>query len=347
MPAGVLSNEERIKWRQMVIKDAGNFVKAPTEAKADLAVCLEATKRDGTLLEHCSDEMRAHRNIVLEAVKNNAEAFSFADESLRGDSEIVHTAVRQRGQLLRFASEELRADSDLVLEVVHDLWFTAEYVAHDLRYDSDFWREVIDQDPETGWMAFSYAPVELRNDPALVMEAIKVDPMAFKFASDELRNDPNFVLEAVKVNWIVLKHASAKVRKNMKVVLEAVSQDFEALQYASGDLLQDPAFALEAIGHHGRAMAKGGVGRHLQDDKDWVLKVMEKNPEALAYADDDHREDRDVVNQSIAGRLGACSGILWKVDEKSIKWAAGTTALALESLQKEAEAALVDGSAHE
>merc|ERR1719160_2200952 len=109
--------------------------------------------------------------------------------------------VYQHGQWLRYASEEIRADSELVLEVVHDLWFTAEYAADSLRYDPDFWREVIDQDPETGWMAFSYAPVELRSDPSLVLEAIQVDPMAFKFASDELRNDPSFVLEAVKVNW--------------------------------------------------------------------------------------------------------------------------------------------------
>lgn len=137
------------------------------------------------------------------------------------------------------------------------------------------------------------------------------------------------------------------------VVLEALSQDLDALQYAAPELLSDPAFALEAIGHHGRAMARGGVSTKLQDDKDWVLMAMQKNPDALAYADNDHRLDRDVINSSIAGRLGklyeggTCSGILWKVDEGSVKWAAGTTALALEELQKEAEAAQADAAPEE
>merc|ERR1712070_1367619 len=121
--------------------------------------------------------------------------------------------------------------------------------------------------------------------------------MAFKFASDELRNNVNFVLEAVKVNWIALKHASMKVRSNPQVVLEALSQDFEALQYAAPALLEDPDFALEAAGLHGRACARGGVSRALQDNKDWVLEAAKKNPMCLSYLDDDHREDRDVINQ--------------------------------------------------
>merc|ERR1711865_1074188 len=175
-------------------------------------------------------------------------------------------------------------------------------------------------------------------DIELVMSAIKVDPMAFKFASDELRNNADFVLEAVKVNWIALKHASLKVRSNAKVVLEALSQDFEALQYAAPDLLTDPEFALQAAGLHGRCVARGGVSRALQDDKAWVLKAARKNPMCLSYFDDDYREDRDVINQSMAGRLGACSGLNWVIDGESRKWAASHTTLALEALALEAEA---------
>jgi hypothetical protein len=339
-----LTNEDRTKWRQMVKQNPHSFVKAPEEAKADGPVCFDAVKKDGLLLEHCSKIMQSNRNIVLEAVKNNAEAIHYADESMRADADIVQHMVRQRGQLLRLASEELRGNLDLVLEVVHDLWFTAEYVADSLRFSEEFWKEVIEQDPETGWMAFSYAPVELRSDPALMMEAIKVDPMAFKFASDELRNDSGFVLEAVKVNWIALKHASRRVRSDAKVVLEALSQDFEALQYASTELLADPTFALEAAGYHGRALAGGGVARALQDDKDWVLKAVRKNPVALVYADDDHREDRNVVNSSMAGALGKCSGLLWKIDDSSMKWAAGTMRLAEEAIQAEIEAAELEAA---
>merc|ERR1740117_852321 len=114
------------------------------------------------MLEHASLNLRGNRNIALEAVKNTAECFIFVSDAMKNDWEIVQTVVRSKGQLLRYASEEMRADSELVLEVVHDLWFTVEYAADVLLYDPKFWSDVIEQDPETGWMAFSYAPVELR-----------------------------------------------------------------------------------------------------------------------------------------------------------------------------------------
>jgi hypothetical protein len=289
-------------------------------------------------LEHASPNIQLDQHIVMEAVKNNIEAFPFAGEALRGNRDIIKWVARKQGQFLRFASQELRADSDLVLEVIHDNWFVAEYVAEPLCYDTEFWKEVIEQDPETGWMAFSYAPMEIRSDPDLVMDAVKIEPMAFKFASDELRADLQFVLEVVKQNWVTLAHASKAARSDPEIVLEAVRQDCDALRYASDELLVDPDFALEATGYQPRALAPGNASLKLQDDRSWVLQAVEANPVALTYIDAKHRTDREVVNKAMSSRLGSCSGLSWKTSpEDSTKWSRGTMALALDELNLGAE----------
>jgi len=80
---------------------------------------------------------------------------------------------------------------------------------------------------------------------------------------------------------------------------------------------------------------------------------VKKNPMALAFLDEDVRQDRDVVNEAYAGRLGSieingklgsCSGLLWRIDKDSAKWAVGTTQLALEALAEEAEWAIKEES---
>merc|ERR1712216_19201 len=96
-----------------------------------------------------------------------------------------------------------------------------------------------------------------------------------------------------------------------ELVQLAVSQDLEALMYASKEVREDRDVLLMAVKENPRAMSlaptpKGGIDRKLIDD---FVKI---NGMALAYAPEEHRRDRELLNQATKSRIGTCSGLLWK-----------------------------------
>lgn len=50
---------------------------------------LEAVKRDGSLLEYASEELKNDKEVVLGAIKNNKNSFQYASEKLKRDEEIL------------------------------------------------------------------------------------------------------------------------------------------------------------------------------------------------------------------------------------------------------------------
>ena len=65
----------------------------------------------------------------------------------------------------------------------------------------------------------------------------------------DLRADPAVVMEAVQQCPLALQYASGAARADRTVVHEAVRKSGRLLEYASDDLRADPAVVLEAIEH--------------------------------------------------------------------------------------------------
>ena len=66
-----------------------------------------------------------------------------------------------------------------------------------------------------------YAALKLRNDPDVVMSAVKVDGMALYYASERLRSDKEIVMTAVKQCGIPLIFASNLLRKDIQFITAA------------------------------------------------------------------------------------------------------------------------------
>mmetsp|Transcript_6660 Transcript_6660/g.11370 ORF Transcript_6660/g.11370 Transcript_6660/m.11370 type:complete len:538 (+) Transcript_6660:107-1720(+) len=82
-------------------------------------------------------------------------------------------------------------------------------------------------------LALQYAPLAVRNDPAIVSEAVEKDAQALWYASARLRDSKEVVAKAVTGNGLVLAAASTRLQGDSEVALKAVEQNGEALQFVN------------------------------------------------------------------------------------------------------------------
>ena len=85
--------------------------------------------------------------------------------------------------------------------------------------------------------------------------------MKLQCASVERKNDPNIVLTAIKKDWATLNYASKALQAEPAIVLAAVRQDGRALQFASVLLQNYPSLDLAAVSQNGRALKYASLDR--------------------------------------------------------------------------------------
>lgn len=233
-------------------------------------------RKNGHLLNTCTQEQKSNRVLVLYAVANFGEALEHASEALRGDKEIVMTAVNQNSMALRFASPAMRADRDVLhiaLRNPRALPFAIhppkEFVLPHLRRDGLSLVYVTEMDKEMIMTAVSQNGLALyyvnKPDEDMVMAAVRQNGMALQYvegATEEV------VIAAVSQNGMALQHASATMKGKKEVVMAAVRNNGIALMYASPELRNDEEVVFAAILQDGRA----------------IYQTTLKTPKLLLYA---------------------------------------------------------------
>ena len=111
----IVKHPEREKWVNEVKKNGYVLEICSNALRNDKEIVLAAVRKSGYALEYASDTLKNDREIVLVAVRQNGWVLKYASEELKNDREIVLTAVRRNGGALQYASEELRNDKGIVL----------------------------------------------------------------------------------------------------------------------------------------------------------------------------------------------------------------------------------------
>jgi hypothetical protein len=132
----------------------------------------------------------------------------------------------------------------------------------------------------------SQASAELKNDKEIVLAAVKSSGEVLEYVSDELRNDPEIVLAAVSQNGAALKFASEEMKNNKEITITAVSNKhcsnsyLPAIAYVGNILKNDKDIILKSFegGLYSKIFEMELVPTHLLNDKDFVLKLLKKDP---------------------------------------------------------------------
>jgi hypothetical protein len=97
----------------------------------DIDFCLKAVKKNGSLIEHMSEEMLANNiDICLEAVKNNGYSIKhIAKKILANNIDICLEAVKQNGYSFEYIDKEILANNiNICLEAVKQNGYLIDHI---------------------------------------------------------------------------------------------------------------------------------------------------------------------------------------------------------------------------
>jgi hypothetical protein len=123
---------------------------------------------------------------------------------------------------------------------------------------------------------------DIKNDPYIVMCAVKQNGLALCYASPEMQNCFNIVMEAVKKNGFALDYASHELQNNRNIVASAVQQNALALDYASLEMKNDFDVMMAAVKINGFTLRYASP--ELQNNNNIVASAVQQNGCALSYA---------------------------------------------------------------
>jgi hypothetical protein len=263
---------EQKEWIEK--KDYWDYEEAPKEWLQSKEFILEAVKKDGSLLEYASENLREDRDVVLAAVTNNGNSLRYASENLREDRDVVLAAITDYGNSLEYASENLREDRDVVLAAVTNNGNSLKYASENLRADKEIVLAAVSKDSK---MIFQ-ANDTLKQDKEILAVAIQHNPKLSYLINDQLSEDQKqyleegvsiedfdaeyhgdddekvewmkekaFLMEAVKHDERILKHASIELKADRELVMEAIKNGINAIDYADEDLQCDPEILIFRI----------------------------------------------------------------------------------------------------
>ena len=170
---------------------------AAAAAAQSTLVVLDASRRDGRVLQFASDELRQDQEVVFLAVSHDPSALEFASEALRGhDPEFVlRTIAIHGGRSLRCVLEPLASDRRFLVNAAVQHAKALRYVAPDLRHDREFILSIVRE----AAAPLRYAPAEMCDDAEIMLAAVANDGGALTYASPALCTNQEFLLAAVKL----------------------------------------------------------------------------------------------------------------------------------------------------
>ncbi|CAJ1953971.1 unnamed protein product [Cylindrotheca closterium] len=182
----------------------------PLSIRSDKELMMKAIKKDVSIWEHCSDELKVDRDIALAALEGSPNVLFFIGESYQMDNPaFVVLTIETHARYLQFVYHD----------VCKELWSNREVARAWLNSGGDW----LDEFPE-----------EFAEDEELVLILVRKNWSDFNMISDALKGDKDFILKAVAVDARIIRDVDEKIAYDKDVALAAISKDPRSLQFYSG-----------------------------------------------------------------------------------------------------------------
>ncbi|MFA5840157.1 MAG: DUF4116 domain-containing protein [Candidatus Margulisiibacteriota bacterium] len=275
-----------------------------------------------TLDQYLEATLSDDRDFMLAAVKRDSQKLEFASERLRGDKELVMAAVDSSiYSIFPFVAPSLKNDKGFVLEYLREKreqvkqqWANIYFDLNETQQqDRDIILAIIAIKPQT----FKVIDPIYQNDRAFILDAVKLNAETIKYinpsllegedsaqtAGKEENSSPNStVLRLVNANGKSLKYLDAGYQKNHAVVFAAVKNSGEAIFYADPSLQLNEEILFAALKQDPSLATYSNCPDNIVDalkDKEFVLKMAEKDIGRLAYADSTLKKDAEFMLSAV------------------------------------------------
>jgi len=259
----------------------------------DKAVLYDDDAMVGDLIEHPSGHTGSP-TLQLSMIRRDWEEAEFL-------TELCLTAV-PRLRLLT-ASTELRGRKDVAMMAVEIDGCLLPDLGDDIQRD----RDVVIAAVRQNGRVLQYVGETFRDDTTLVLEAIQQFYGAMEYASARLKHDTLFVRSAVACAGCCVEHVAPHLRRDKYIEITAIESQSEAYFKVDPALRGDKGFVIAAIAKAGHdpdmasaMLMEASAG--LRDDQDVVFEALKSSPDALEFASERLRADREVVKAALADR---------------------------------------------
>jgi len=134
---------------------------------------------------------------------------------------------------------------------------------------------------------------ELLNEEEFVINGLKSGEVNYDSISDRLKKSKKVALAFVESNGLNLAKLSKKMQEDVEIAKAAVAQNYLSLKY-----VKDQALKNFLMGEFDVSIQRLKAVKTLQNDKPYVLKVIEKDPEGLKYASEELKKDPEIIQMA-------------------------------------------------
>ena len=222
-------------------------------------------------VEEANDKLRRNSKIMLEAVKQDPNNLNYVSDFILTD-EMIDIALSTGNYVFdaKEASGKLKQNSKVMLEAVKQDPNNLNYALDEALTD-----EMIDIALSSEKYIFDgkEASYELKQNPKVMMYAVKQDPNNLNYVSDFILTDEMIDIALSTGNYVFdAKETRYTLKQNPKVMMYAVKQDPNNLNYVSDFILTDEMIDIAL-----------STGNYVFDAKEAAYK-LKQNPKVMMYA---------------------------------------------------------------
>ena len=258
----------------------------PEKLKADKDFVLEMVKVNGMVLGCVSDELKVDKDVVTLAVKNNGKAyahFEWEDETFY-DKEIILAAASNGGTpsvIPIFTLDEEFFDK--IFNYRPNNAYQARIAAERCVESGQTWKNKIGQ----SWADVKKPKRQITGDREFALRGVKKGLVLDVFLCREagLVFDKEIILHQLKnckdkiqATSLIINHAPEEFKVDKEIALKAVKNTWEAL------------------------LPHNISNERILSDKEIIMEGMKHSPDALYYASDNLKNDRELLLSALKNK---------------------------------------------
>lgn len=236
----------------------------------DKDLALAAVSQVGTLLQWVSSRLQHDKDVVLASLANYPDVY-FVElvDRYRLPSGCFFSELSREGQnayiiINGYIGPKLFSDKDVVLALI-----------------------------QKNYKLYQKASPELKNNPEVMIAALRKDRNAVEFFDPEIWKNREIVLALVQVDGWLLEKASIELQNDKEVALAAFRQCGIAQRFFGPEFWKNREAVMELVGIDGLLLKQASP--ELRNDKDIVTAAVRQNGLAIQYAGKELKADKDVL----------------------------------------------------
>jgi hypothetical protein len=135
---------------------------------------------------------------------------------------------------------------------------------------------------------------ELLDHEEFVIKGLASGDFDYSSISNRLKKSKEIALAFVKSNGLNLPKLSKEMQEDVEIARAAVAQNYASLRY-----VKDQALKNFLKGEFDVSIQRLAAVTDLQNNKEYLLKVIEKDPEGLEYASEELKKDPEIIQKII------------------------------------------------